>query len=470
VPAYVDTISGTTTQRPGMDALLRFVEAHGVDVVLAYSVDRISRNGRTMDALEEPIADLGARLEFAIEHYEAGDEGELARDAAAHQAKAENITRSRRTKRGKLEKAMAGHYVGGGRAPFGYALDDTVPGGLAVDAAQAETVRTIFRLYVEDGFSIREITRELTQRRLVNWSGRVEWGKSSVRRILTNETYAGTAYYRKSRRIGRYGQKEQVMAPRDEWVPISVAPIVDEATWSATQERLMVNAKELRKRPARFYLLSGLLYCELCGRPYTAQTVPAGHHKRATDGVTYRHRKSEGHCQNRHISARRLEPVVWGAVVDVLTNRELLREGYNNAHGAGDEQRTAILGELERLETAQGKHTTQVEKLLDTYLDGELMTKAQYLERRKRLDDELERISSQMAALRDELAGHQAPPPLATLEAFADEIATGLQGEQTPTDIKRWLMNLDARVLVGEGDAVVVELLGGAISQSTITP
>ena len=62
------------------------------------------------------------------------------------------------------------------------------PSGLVAIDKEADIVKEIFRLYVEEKFSIRGITEILTKRKIPTKLGGEKWCKSTVPKILRNST------------------------------------------------------------------------------------------------------------------------------------------------------------------------------------------------------------------------------------------------------------------------------------------
>jgi DNA invertase Pin-like site-specific DNA recombinase len=139
-------------------------------------------------------------LEFITAPAAENAEGRMLRDLKAMFAEYEAETIRERTHRGRREKARQG-FVVGGRVPFGYGYLGKTKGGrgrLVVDERETSVVREVFTWAV-DGDSIREIVTRLNARG-VKPKYAQRWGKSSVCRLLKNETYIGQAYYNRRQR------------------------------------------------------------------------------------------------------------------------------------------------------------------------------------------------------------------------------------------------------------------------------
>ncbi len=75
--------------------------------------------------------------------------------------------------------------------PFGYRLEN---GSIRISPSEAETVRTVFRLYGE-GLSFLSISRELQAHGAAYIGGEARWNKNNVSRILRNRLYLGENGY-----------------------------------------------------------------------------------------------------------------------------------------------------------------------------------------------------------------------------------------------------------------------------------
>lgn len=426
--AYVDDFTSRESSRPALDAALEFLQTKGVDVVVVHALDRLARDPFTRKYLELNFQDLGARVEYVVGDYEPTPEGEVRKDIDSVFAKWENSKRVERSCRGKRGKAERGLFVGG-RAPFGYTIDKTCDGGLWVDESQAKVVKRIFHLYVNEGRSIREIARLLTEEGALNHSGKKKWSKSSVGKILRNTTYAGRAFYNKNKRTA--DGKRLVERSREQWIPIAVTPIIDDWIFDEAERRLQVNRERRRKQPHRFYLMSGKLLCDICGRPFVAQTRKGGTKKRPNDWRAYRHRSVEGHCRNKELSADRIESAVWKKVVDLILNPDRLNEGYQGCLERQAMQQSRKKSLLEHYEQRHEKLNQKSHNLTQAYIDPDIqLTRAEYQRQRQKIADELADLHRQIEAIRQELDSIPLPVNLESFSRFTASIAMRLRNNR----------------------------------------
>ncbi len=429
IPVFADDYTSRELSRPGLDAALYYLEKFGFDILVVHALDRLARDPYIRQTLEREFNKRGARVEYVLGAYEETPEGEIRKDLDATFAKWENAKRVERCMRGKRRKAEIGKWVAG-IAPLGYRLDPDSKGGLAIVPEQAEIVLKIFWMYTEENRSIREIVKILNEAGYTPLRGGTEWAKTSVNHILINTTYVGYSFFNKSRRMG----DKRDFKDREEWIRIEFDPIIDAITFDKVQKRMKHNKTYVRKHPSRLYLLSGMVACSECKRPYLAQTAKANRNRRKNEAQTYRHRIKAGHCMNKTISARVLEPIVWQKVLGILLNPVSLIEGYQQSLEAQRERQSRNIAQIETLERALLKVKAKRQNLNNAYLDPEIMmSKTEYLDQKLQMDEEAQLIENDLGRLRNEIADIPAPPSVEALEKFSAEIIDELLREEEIT-------------------------------------
>ena len=441
IRAYVDDYSSRELSRPGLDAALVFLETVGFDVVVVHALDRLARDPYIRQTLEMEFDKRGARVEYVLGNYEQTPEGEVRKDLDATFAKWENARRVERSQRGKRGKAESGLFVGG-RPPYGYSVDREAQGGLAVNEEQATVIQRVFDLYVHKGYSIRAIADTLAAEQIKNHSGGYNWGKSSVARILANPTYAGTVYYNKYQRTNN-GRK-LIVRDGDKWIAIQVTPLIAQYIYKEAQRRLASNQERVRKQPARFYLLSGMIVCAHCGKPYFAQTNSAGSGGRATDDVSYRHRTRHGHCRNKQLATHRVDTAVWRALVGLLLEPDKLKTGYESSLKQQEAKLARQKAHLEQLGKERIRLNQRLTNLTTAYVDPDIeMPKSEYLVQRASILDEVAAVQKSIDETNDELASIPLVADYETFSAFSEKIRTKLTANADPTpEEKRALLHL----------------------------
>ena len=92
-----------------------------------------------------------------------------------------------RFRRGKLQKARAGHWIAG-------QARDGVPAHLEIDEAEAEVVRTLYLWLIDERTTVRQILKRLADGPSRPRCGKRLWSPCVVHRILSDPVYTGTAY------------------------------------------------------------------------------------------------------------------------------------------------------------------------------------------------------------------------------------------------------------------------------------
>ena len=205
--------------------------------------------------------------------------------------------------RGMREAASRGFFLAS-NAPFGYKrvkVNDGVEERptLEVDPATAPVVREIFEKSLR-GSGLKEICKELNDRGVTNRGKR--WYKGTLHYVLRNEAYTGTAVWGKTSK----GEKTQdPVRVEGAWPALVSRELFDDV-----QQAMRDRAPKVRGpgRVGSRFLLSGLLKCGVCGRPYSAQGAKSGQFAYYICGTLFR--EGAGTCSARYLNARRLETFV----------------------------------------------------------------------------------------------------------------------------------------------------------------
>jgi DNA invertase Pin-like site-specific DNA recombinase len=157
------------------------------------------------------------------------------------------------------DAAARGLPHGGGRRPYGYK-----PGMQSLETAEAAIVREVFDRFAA-GETLRAIARDLNARAVPNSCGG-RWFSGGVARILDAPRYAGLRVYRGE--IMRDNNGNYLLAG---W-----QPCISLGHWEQAQglraERAAASTAE-NSRNKRFFLLTGLLTCTICGSHMVGTTV-----------------------------------------------------------------------------------------------------------------------------------------------------------------------------------------------------
>ena len=442
-----DGVSGATLDRPGLDRIRDMAQAKRIDAVIVYDLDRLSRKAVYQMLIDEELGKAGVTIHYVLGNYRDDDEGRLQKQIRAAIAEYERAKIRERMERGKRSKARQGLVVGAGRIPYGYRYDGN--GHLVIVEEEAHVVRLIFKWYTNDNLSIREITRRLSAMGFRTYQGNTQWAHSTVHRILTNETYAGTAYYNRLKRENPYS-KRRIFRPREAWIPIKVPAIVDRGTWEAAQRRLTHSRKMVRRRARHRYLLSGMLICAECGYAYSGEFAKGKRYYR------------DGGRKHPNLRADEVEEKVWEAVKGLLLNPATLWEGYKARENAVMEQKARLTKRLETILRLKKRAEQKLEVLTDTYLDPQVkMNRAEYIRHRRKIEKEIAAWAQEAAEVRKQLKMEViTKEQMEDIERFAAKVSKGIN-YLSFEEKRKILQMLEVRGIVHHQDnGVWIQLYG----------
>jgi site-specific DNA recombinase len=467
--------SGATLTRPALERLRDSAAEGCFEVLLCHAPDRLARRYAYQVLLLEEFARVGVEVCFAKEPERgATPEDELLRQFQGMIAEYERAQIAERTRRGKLHRARTGHQAVLSCAPYGYRYvkkSEHSDGFWEIDPVQAEVVREVFERYINDGISIGELARWLSDRGVPTRTGKAVWDRSSVWGMLRNTAYRGQAAFGKTKTLERHGKPTRTTRargerhgrrparadqPADKWTLIAVPPIVSDETFELAQARLSQNAHFAKRNTKKPTLLQGILVCRECGygcyRSTTRTTNKRIYYYRCIGSDNYRHIGGRV-CQSRPIRADELDGLVWDEVRRLLEDPALVHAEIDRrlralrAEHPASRRREALERDLTRADSA-------IARLIEAYQEqllsiDELRTRMPALRKRQTA------IRAQLDTLESELHDAETYLKLAdTLEGFLGRLTDGL--DQLNLDDQQRVLRLVVReVLIGGDDDTV---------------
>jgi site-specific DNA recombinase len=316
-----ETYSGLSLDRPKLAQLRQWVKDKEVDAVIAYTLDRLSRDPVHFIILQEEMERNGVGLILVTEDLDSSDLGLLIAHIKGYAAKLEAEKIKERTMRGKRERIKNGKLPTGRGILYGYDYDKEL--GINIANDRLDIVRMIGQWVIQECISLNEVCRRLMQRNIPAPKGGRRWSRSTVGRIMRNSTYAGKSYACKTKIEG----KRRLTCP--EVGRILIPGAVDRVAftseeWELIQRQLDRN-RELSPRNQKLtYLLSGRLFCKSCGRKYYGVPLHGKPYYRCSGRARL---LLEERCTGKTINARRLDEAVWSEVSKVLENPRTVLAG-----------------------------------------------------------------------------------------------------------------------------------------------
>ena len=335
---YVDEAeSGRVADRPQFRKMLDAASEADApfEEILVWKFSRFTRKREHAVAFKSMLRRRGIRVVSITEHADDSPTGKLmeAIIESVDEFYSENLAQE--VTRGMREAASRGFFLAS-RAPFGYRRVKVSDGvrerpTLEVDPVTAPIVREVFESSLR-GTGLKEICRDLNERGITNRGRR--WYRNGLHYLLTNEAYTGTAVW------GRTSKGDKPADPvraEDAWEAIVPRDLFDRVQGSL-EERA-----PKRQRPARVgskFLLSGLLRCGVCGKPYTGQGAKGGRYAYYVCGTLLK--EGAGSCEARYLNSEKVE----GFIVEKIRDRILTDETITELVTLVAEEVDALAGEL----------------------------------------------------------------------------------------------------------------------------
>jgi site-specific DNA recombinase len=321
---FSEAYSGLSLERPDLEKLRELVRNEAVDVIVCYSLDRLTRDPGHGVILTQELEKHGVKLETVTEDVESTDLGRLITYIRHFASKLEAEKIKERTVRGRKARALEGKIPHGGFSGlYGYDYDK-VNKKRTINETEAGWVRKIFGWLVDEGLTTGSIRDRLIASGAPTKTGKA-WRRSTVLAIARNPGFAGKTYAFTSLEH-RVRQK-----PREEWIEIPGATpaIVSQGTFEAAQKQLRENQITAIRNTKREYLLRSHIKCRQCGYAYTGGTSG----KKREDG-SYKtiyvcggrsaDRGLPSKCRNRRWSSSKLETIVFARLEECLRTPELI--------------------------------------------------------------------------------------------------------------------------------------------------
>ena len=382
--------SGSTTERPALEQLIKDAQSKLFDTVLVYKLDRLSRSQKDTLYLIEDIF-LKNNIEFVslLENFDTSTPfGRAVIGLLSVFAQLEREQIKERMQLGKLGRAKSGKSMMWAKTSYGYNYDKET-GSMTVNEYEALVVKEIFTSYLA-GMSITKLRDKINE----EYPKQPAWSYRTIRGILANPVYCGLNQYKGQTFQGTH------------------KPIISLVDFEQTQRELakrQQTAKELSNpRPFQAkYMLSGLAQCGYCHAPLKVilgQKRKDGtrfkryecyqRHPRKTKGVTvYNDNKK---CESGYYDMELLEHYVLTRIAMLQNDPEKIQELFSDSTSPVVDKQ-AIQKQIDGL-------SLKLSKLNDLYLDDritldELRTKSSdFIKQRSALEEEIKKASNDKQA------------------------------------------------------------------------
>lgn len=333
VDIYADEgISGTSEEgRLEFQRMIRDAKAGKIDKIVTKSISRFARNIQTSINIARELKAIGVEIYFDNEHISTLDpSSEMLFTISAIMAQEESRHISDNVKWTFNKKKKEGVPMVSSNL-LGYRRDPNNEKNLIIIPEEAQIVKEIFDLYVQD-VGTNEICRIMQSKGYLTRRKGTKWYNSTIEGIITNEKYCGDLLLQKSvtidflnhKRVRNEGIEEQV------YIKNNHEPIVSREIWEKAQLIYARNREKFRganpdsRKYASQYPLSGMLVCLECGDTFKRRHWTQGY---ATPRIMFQCNGyvlnyAEDKCGAKPIS----EDIVLKATVEVI-NRVYFDKG-----------------------------------------------------------------------------------------------------------------------------------------------
>lgn len=382
--------SGSTTERPALEQLIKDAQNKLFDTVLVYKLDRLSRSQKDTLYLIEDIF-LKNNIEFVslLENFDTSTPfGRAVIGLLSVFAQLEREQIKERMQLGKLGRAKSGKSMMWAKTSYGYNYDKET-GSMTVNEYEALAVKKIFTSYLA-GMSITKLRDKING----EYPKQPAWSYRTIRGILANPVYCGLNQYKGQTFQGTH------------------KAIISLDDFEQTQRELAKRQQTARElsNPRPFqakYMLSGLAQCGYCHAPLKVILGAVRkdgtrfkryecyqRHPRKTRGVTVYNDNQK--CDSGYYDMDLLEHYVLTRIAQLQNDPDKIQELFSDDTSPAVD-RQAIQKQIDSL-------TIKLSKLNDLYLDDritldELRSKSSdFIKQRNALEEEIKKASNDKQA------------------------------------------------------------------------
>ena len=327
--------------------------------ILAWHTDRLARNSVDGGKIIY-LVDTGAitSLRFPQFWFEPTPQGKFMLQVAFGQSKyfPDNLVEN--VKRGIRQKLRRGEWLT--LAPFGY-VNNPKTRQIEPHPVKSKIVVRAFEEFAKGMHTLKSLSEFLAELG-IETRHRTPLAKASVHRMLTNRAYLGFVAHKGEYFDGRF------------------EPILSLATFEAVQEILRRKAKPRKSKQRHNFPFTGLLTCAECGSAITAQFAHG-------NGGTYRYyrcTRKKGNCSQKYLRENLLVSQLKARLQSVALCDGWTEKMLKQVEVWEKEQVRSSQTFVQNLETEQSEVSAKLDKLVSTYIDGDV-PKESYLAKKEEL-------------------------------------------------------------------------------------
>lgn len=248
---------------------------------------------------------------------------------------------------------------------------------------KAQAVKIIFQMFA-DGYGYSEIIDRLNAHGYKTKRGKM-FGKNSLYEILSNEKYTGVFVFNKA--AARADGKRNNHAQKENYIHIEggCPAIVGKKLFAQVQQIKAKNKRNAgRYHSKEFYLLTGKLICDVCGKRMIGNLRFSGRNK--TRLATYRCNTHRAMCNNKELNKDYLDAYIAVLIGERLKPKNLKRavakvnQQVQKFNHDFDTRHETISAQYAEIQDSLANITKAIEKGIFT---DDLLQRAEQLENEK---------------------------------------------------------------------------------------
>lgn len=413
-----DGFSGTSFHRPGMERLIRLVEAGEVGTIIVKDLSRFGRNYLEAGYYIELVFPVyQVRLIAVNDFYDTETQKGTAGDItlALNNIKNEMFSRDVSAKVKCTNEIQRRNKQFAGRVPYGYRTGSTKH-DIVVDPEAAEVVKKIFYLAAEKGLKNSQIAAELNKEGIMSpsmykaqkwgYKGKVQtfWTTNSVYYVLINRIYTG-CFWMYQGHLNGVGSKSTTTIRREERELIrdTHEAIVPESVYIEAQKVMSHPVKRGQGKNKRLSppppvpMLARYLKCGCCRNKLFREHTYGGDYICRSAKV-----RSDGDCEQVRCDAVALETVVFHSIQRLVELSEKEQQQAQEQHRANEAAAADIKNKIRSLSGKRKGINAVKMKLYEDFKAGKLTMEEFRVQKAEKARED-EAITSQMEELSAEL-------------------------------------------------------------------
>ncbi|HDR8244682.1 resolvase [Bacillus thuringiensis] len=411
---YVDRgISGKNISgRPAIQRLLLDAEQKKFEVVLVWKMNRLARKSLDLMNIVEKLDSKNIAFRSYTERYETETStGKLQFQLMAAIAEYERNNIAENVKMGMIARAKEGRWNGG--QVLGYDVVEISSDNrkrkdthLVINEREANTVQLIFQMY-SSGHGYKSIANCINKKGYRTKKGKT-FSLNAIKIIVTNPVYAG--YIRYNVRKDWNEKRRNNINPNPIIQKGEHEPIISEEVWQIAQNVYQSRSCKPNRIHDGEFPLTGIMRCPVCGAGMvigrTTNKLKDGT-KRVLEYYVCGACKNKGTlvCRSNGVRTEYADAFTLGKLQRLMHSDKLIKELVKSVNSRNGKIFAPLQKEFDMYAKQMDKAEQKLLKTFDAYTD-ELISKAMYVEKAKRLEGQIQELKELMEPLRKQIKGN----------------------------------------------------------------